>query len=229
MRYYPVFLDVQGKPVVVVGGGHVALQKIGNLVAAGAQVTLVSPTLIPELREFVDDGKVMHIKREYEAGDMDGYFLAFVATDDGAINKVVADEARSRHVWVNAVDDVPNCDFIMPGIVQKGELVVAISTSGLSPAMARKAREGIEEFLTEEDAALLDLAGEVRRELNEKKTEVKGCERCGRGHLDVWNAALDAEVKRLAGAGEREKAKERLLTLLLAPSGQAVGPGSGQA
>jgi precorrin-2 dehydrogenase/sirohydrochlorin ferrochelatase len=225
MRYYPVFLDVQDKPVVVVGGGHVALQKIGNLVESGAQVTLVSPELIPELKQYVDDGKVMHIKREYEDGDMEGYFLAFVATDDGAVNKVVADEARSRRVWVNAVDDVPNCDFIMPGIVQKGDLVVAISTSGLSPAMARKARENIEEFLGEEDAELLDLAGEIRRELNEKKIEVKGCERCGRGHLDVWNAALNAEVKRLVAEGDREKAKERMLTMLLAPSGQAVGQG----
>jgi precorrin-2 dehydrogenase/sirohydrochlorin ferrochelatase len=225
MRYYPVFLDVQDKPVVVVGGGHVALQKIGNLVEAGAQVTLVSPELISELKQYVDDGKVMHIKREYEDGDMEGYFLAFVATDDGAVNKVVADEARSRRVWVNAVDDVPNCDFIMPGIVQKGDLVVAISTSGLSPAMARKARENIEEFLGEEDAELLDLAGEIRRELNEKKIEVKGCERCGRGHLDVWNAALNAEVKRLVAEGDREKAKERMLTMLLAPSGQAVGQG----
>lgn len=229
MRYYPVFLDVQGKPVVVVGGGHVALQKIGNLVEAGAQVTLVSPDLIPELKQYVDDGKVMHIKREYEDGDMEGYFLAFVATDDGAINKVVADEARSRRVWVNAVDDVPNCDFIMPGIVRQGELVIAISTSGLSPAIARKVREDIQEFLGEDDAALLDLAGEVRRELNESGIAVKDCDRCGRSHLDVWNAALDAEVKKLVSQGEREKAKERLLQSLLAPSGQAVGPGSGQA
>lgn len=228
MRYYPVFLDLQGKPVVVVGGGNVALQKIGNLVEAGAQVTLVSPELIPELKQYVDDGKVMHIKREYENGDMDGYFLAFVATDDGAINKVVADEARSRGVWVNAVDDVPNCDFIMPSIVQKGELIIALSTSGKSPAMARKVREDVEAFLGEEDAALLDLAAEVRRELNEQKIEVRDCERCGRSHLDVWNAALDADVKKLAGAGEHDQAKERLLKLLLSPSGQGVTPGSGQ-
>lgn len=225
MRYYPVFLDVQGKPVVVVGGGHVALQKIGNLVESGAQVTLVSPELIPELQQYADEGKVMHIKREYEQGDMEGYFLAFVATDDGKINKVVADEARSRGVWVNAVDDVPNCDFIMPGIVQKGELIIAISTSGLSPAMARKVREDVTEFLGEEDAALLDLAAEVRKELNEKGIQVKDCQHCRRNHLDVWNAALDADVKKLAGEGRHDEAKERLLNLLLAPSGQAVPAG----
>lgn len=225
MRYYPVFLDIQGKPVVVVGGGHVALQKLTNLVDAGAQVTLISPELTPEVQNYVDDGKVMHIKREYEDGDMDGYFLAFVATDDGKINKVVADEARSKGIWVNAVDDVPNCDFIMPGVIRRGELVVAISTSGLSPAMARKVREGLEEFLGEEDAALLDLAADVRKELNEKGIQVKDCDRCGRNHLDVWNVALDAEVKKLAGEGEKEKAKERMMRLLLAPSGQIVEMG----
>lgn len=225
MRYYPVFLDIQGKPVVVVGGGHVALQKLTNLVDAGAQVTLISPELTPEVQNYVDDGKVMHIKREYEDGDMEGYFLAFVATDDGKINKVVADEARSKGIWVNAVDDVPNCDFIMPGVIRRGELVVAISTSGLSPAMARKVREGLEEFLGEEDAALLDLAADVRKELNEKGIQVKDCDRCGRNHLDVWNVALDAEVKKLAGEGEKEKAKERMMRLLLAPSGQIVEMG----
>lgn len=221
MRYYPVFLDVQDKPVVIAGGGHVAHQKLGGLIDAGARVTLISPELSPEVQQFVDDGKVTHINREYQDGDMEGYFLAFVATDDGAINKVVADEARSKRVWINAVDDVPNCDFIMPGVVQQGELVLAISTSGQSPAMARKVREDLEEFLGEDDAELLSLAAEVRHELNGQGVVVKDCDRCARNHLDVWNVALDAEVKKLVGNGHRDKAKERLLKSLLAPSGSA--------
>lgn len=221
MRYYPVFLDVQDKPVAVVGGGHVAHQKLGGLIDAGARVTLISPELSPEVQQFVDDGKVTHVNREYQDGDMEGYFLAFVATDDGAINKAVADEARSKRVWINAVDDVPNCDFIMPGVVEKGDLVLAISTSGLSPAMARKVREDVEEFFGDEDAELLSLAAEVRRELSGRGVAVKGCDRCDRNHLDVWNAALDAEVKKLVGNGHRDKAKERLLKSLLAPSGSA--------
>ncbi|MCH8815548.1 MAG: bifunctional precorrin-2 dehydrogenase/sirohydrochlorin ferrochelatase [Chloroflexi bacterium] len=219
MRYYPVFLDVQDKPVVIAGGGHVAHQKLGGLIDAGARVTLISPELSAEVQQFVDDGKVTHINREYQDGDMEGYFLAFVATDDGAINKVVADEARSKRVWINAVDDVPNCDFIMPAVVRQGELVLAISTSGESPAMARKVREDIEEFLGEDDAELLSLAAEVRRELQDQGVVVKDCDRCDRNHLDVWNAALDAEVKTLVGDGHRDQAKERLLKSLFAPSG----------
>jgi precorrin-2 dehydrogenase/sirohydrochlorin ferrochelatase len=221
MRYYPVFLDVRDKPVVVVGGGHVAHQKLGGLIDSGARVTLISPELSPEVQQFVDDGKVTHISRGYQDGDMDGHFLAFVATDDGEINKVVADEARSKRVWINAVDDVPNCDFIMPALVRQGELVLAISTSGESPAMARKVRENIEEFLGEDDAELLSLAAEVRRELNDQGVAVKDCDRCDRNHLDVWNAALDSEVKTLVGDGRRDQAKERLLKSLLAPAGSA--------
>ena len=222
MRYYPVFLDIADKPVVVIGGGNVALQKVEGLVDAAAQVTVVSPELNEEIQKLRDDGKIMHIKRPYQRGDLEGYDLAFVATDDYEENRRVWQEGRERRIWVNAVDDIPNCDFIMPGIVRKGDLVVAISTSGTSPAMARKAREDIEEFLTEEDAALLDLAAEIRREFKEQGVAVQGCERCGRTNTDVWNAALDGIVKKLLKEGDREGAKERVLNLLMAPSGEAA-------
>lgn len=220
MRYYPVFLDIAEKPVVVIGGGNVALQKVEGLAEAGARVTVVSPELHPRLREVVNAGGVKHIEREYQPGDLEGFQLAFVATDDRSANATVWREGRERGIWVNAVDDIPNCDFIMPGIVRRGDLVLAISTTGASPAMARKVREDLEAFLKDEDALLLDLAGEVRRELREQDITVRACDRCGRGPTDVWNAALDADVKRLLAEGQREKAKQRLLKLLLAPSGQ---------
>jgi precorrin-2 dehydrogenase / sirohydrochlorin ferrochelatase len=223
MRYYPVFLDVAGKPVVVVGGGNVAWQKVEGLVDAGAEVTVISPDLLPEIQQLVNEGRVKYIAREYKDGDMDGYFLAFVATDDRSENSVVAKEAREKRIWINAVDDIPNCDFIMPGIIRRGELILAISTSGTSPAMARKVREDLEAFLTEEDAMVLDLAAEVRRELAEQGVAVKGCDRCDRNNNDVWNAALDAEVKKLVAEGQRPAAKERLIKSLLAPSGQYSG------
>lgn len=227
MRYYPVFLDMQNKPAVVIGGGNVAVQKIDGLLDAGAQITVVSPELNERLGKLRDEGKIMHIKREYEPGDIEGYELVFVATDNYEENRRVWQEGRERHIWVNAVDDPPNCDFIMPGIVRKGELIVAISTSGTSPAMARKVREDIEEFLTEEDAALLDLAAEVRRELREQNVAVKACDHCVRNSNDVWNAALDGEVKKMLKEGDRPGAKSRILNLLLAPTdkgGTLKGP-----
>jgi len=220
MRYYPVFLDLADKPVVVIGGGNIAHQKMENLLAAGAKVTVISPELNEEMTALRDAGKYMHLARTYEPGDIDGYELVFVATDDHDENRRVWKEGRERHIWVNAVDDIPNCDFIMPGIVKQGELILAISTSGTSPAMARKVREDIQAFLTEDDSALLDLAAAVRRELREQGITVKGCDHCQRNNNDVWNAALDGEVKKFLHDGKREEAKARILNLLLSPSGQ---------
>jgi siroheme synthase-like protein len=217
MRYYPVFLDIAGKPVVVIGGGAIALQKVEGLVDAGAAVTVVSPELSDEMAALREAAKFMYVKRAYEPGDLEGYELAFVATDNYEENKRVWQEGRERHIWVNAVDDIPNCDFIMPGIVKKGELILAISTSGTSPAMARKVREDLETFLTEEDAELLDLAAEVRREFRADGLTVQPCRHCVRNGNDVWNAALDGEVKKALKAGDRQTAKNRLLNLLISP------------
>lgn len=221
MRYYPVFLDIAGKPAVVIGGGNIAAQKVVGLLQAGADVTVISPELSPELQQLVTGGRVTHVARAYEKGDVQGFALAFVATADRSVNAEVTAEARERRVLVNAVDDPPNCDFIMPSVVRKGDIIVAISTSGGSPAMARKLREQMEEFFSEEDAELLALASEVRKELREKGTEVAACQRCGRSPNDLWNAALDASIKRLLGEGKRGEAKELLVGRLLAPSGRS--------
>ena len=212
MRYYPVFLDIIGKPVVIIGGGQVALRKVEGLLDVGAQVTVVSPELHPELRRLADEGRLHYEQREYRPGDLEGSALAFVASDERLVNAAVAREGRERGVWVNAVDDPPSCDFVMPSIVNRGDFIVAISTSGGSPAMARKLREEMEAFLTEDYALLLELAAEVRLELREKGVQVDP---------EVWNAALDGELRRLLADGRRVKAKDRLVNSLLQPASEA--------
>lgn len=211
MRYYPVLLDIAGKPVVVIGGGEVALRKVEGLLDAGAVVTVVSPQLHADLARLADERRVSWLQREYRPGDLEGYKLAFVGTDDRSINATVTREGRERDVWVNAVDDPQNCDFIMPGIVRRGDLIVAVSTSGGSPAMARKMREELEAFLTEDYALLLELAAEVRGELRERGLLVDA---------EVWNASLTGEVRKLLADGRRSEAKDRLLRSLLQPAGE---------
>ena len=208
MRYYPVFLDIAGKPVIVIGGGNIAHVKVVGLLKAGAEVTVVSPELNAEMAALSAEGRFRHLRRDYEPGDLEGYTLAFVATDDRSVNSTVADEGKARKVWVNAVDDPPYCDFIMPGIAQKGDLIIAISTSGRSPAMARKMREEIEDFLTDDWAAMLELAAEVRAELREQGKLIDA---------DVWNRALDPDLKNLLAKGKQAEAKERLLRSLSEP------------
>ncbi len=209
MRYYPVFLDVAAKPVVVIGGGEVALRKVEGLLDAGAQITVISPDLHPDLAGLVASGRVRCHARGYQPGDLQGYLLAFVGTDDRSLNAAVAREGKERGVWVNAVDDPANCDFIMPGVVRRGDIILAVSTSGGSPAMARKLREELEVFLTQDYVLLLELAAEVRGELRQDGVQVGP---------EVWNAALDSELKGLLARGRRAEAKDRLLRSLLQPA-----------
>lgn len=205
-QYFPVFLDLVGKPVALVGGGEVALRKLLGLLAAGARVTVISPTLTSEMQALLAEKKFEHIGRRYRKGDLTGYFLAFVATDDGALNAAVARDGIEIGVLVNASDDPANCDFIIPSVINRGDLTVAISTGGASPAAARLIREELEEFLTEEHALLLEVAAEVRGELRERDVVVDA---------EIWNRALQGDVRVLLAAGRREEAKRKLLQALL--------------
>jgi len=209
MRYYPIFLDLRDRPVVVIGGGDVARRKVEGLLDAGATVTVVSPYLHPNLVALHGQGRIIHIPRHYQPGDLKGYALAFVATDDPSVNASVAAEGRDSSVWVNAVDDPPNCDFIMPSIIHRGELTVAISSGGASPAATRKIREELEEFLGAEYPLLLEVASEVRAELRQRGVS---------SDPETWNHALGGEFRLLLRDGKRDEAKEILLQTLLEPA-----------
>ncbi|HXG35862.1 MAG TPA: bifunctional precorrin-2 dehydrogenase/sirohydrochlorin ferrochelatase [Dehalococcoidia bacterium] len=205
-RYYPVFLDIAGKPVLVVGGGKVALGKVEGLLQAGAQVTLISPQLYPNFQSLLELKRLAWIDRAYSRGDVDGYFLVIIATDQRELNAAIVQECREKGVLTNAVDDPANCDFVMPSVIRRGSLTVAISTGGESPAAARRIREELETFLTDDYAALLDLASEVRQELRARNLAVKP---------EAWNKALDADLRSLLAVGQREEAKRRLTDLLV--------------
>jgi len=227
MIYYPIFLDVQGKPVLLVGGGHVALEKIGKLVEHGADVTIVAPALIPEVRAFVDAGQARWEERPYREGDTEGAFLVMVATDNGEVNRHVAAEARERKILVNAADDAANCDFILPALVRRGEIAVASSTGGTSPAMARWLRERLEEFMSDDVVGLAALLAEVRREV---RAGDRACaSRCTRAETpppllcrecpnripaDRWQDAIDGELMALINLGDMDGAKAHLLASL---------------
>jgi precorrin-2 dehydrogenase/sirohydrochlorin ferrochelatase len=187
----------------------VAQTKVEGLLAVDAKVTVVSPTLTDRLAELREQSLIQHEEREYAPGDLEGYMLAFVGTDDRSVNATVNAEGRARGIWVNAVDDPPNCDFIMPAIVRRGDITVAISTGGASPALARKLREELEDYFTDEYVSLLELVAEIRRELRERNESVPA---------EAWNAALTPDLRDLIAVGKRQEAKERLLAGLLAPS-----------
>jgi siroheme synthase-like protein len=220
--YYPAFLALEGRPCLVVGGGKVAEGKVRGLLAAGARLTVVSPALKPAVQELANSGVIRHLPRNYEAGDIRGMTLVMVATDDGAVNAQVASDCRKCGIWVNAADDPPNCDFILPSVIRKGRVTIATSTSGASPALARRLREELEVFLTDDLSELADLLAEVRGELQRLCVSVDS---------ERWQAAIDANLRALLAQGRLEEARCRLLSRLgVADALQAratPGPGNG--
>ena len=147
MEYFPAFLDLDGKPVLVVGGGEVAARKARLLLAASAAVTVVAPELGPTMQAFADAGKLEHRGDRYQPGDLDGAWLVVSATGDPAVETQVYDDATARRIFCNAVDQQDNCSYITPAIVDRSPVVVAISTAGSAPVLARRIRARIEALL----------------------------------------------------------------------------------
>ncbi|MBF0542381.1 MAG: bifunctional precorrin-2 dehydrogenase/sirohydrochlorin ferrochelatase [Nitrospirae bacterium] len=144
MIYYPVYLDLRNRRCVLVGGGTVGYRKALKLIEAGADLTIISPELTPELTSLAQDNKFTYINRPYQSGDLDGAFIAITATSDIELNSKVFRDARCP---INVVDMPEYCSFIVPSTIQRGYLNIAVSTSGVSPALARTIRIQIEEFI----------------------------------------------------------------------------------
>ena len=202
-RYYPIFLDLVDRPVIVIGGGKVACEKVAGLQRAGARITIVSPELAPELVLMRDEGELTHIARAWQPSDLDdAWAVVMVATDDGAVNREVTCAARVRRIWVNAADDPANCDFILPAVVRKGAITLAASTSGSSPALARRLREELEAYLTDDMPALADLLAEVRTELRRLNVRIDA---------DRWQEAIDGQLRVLLAQRRYGQAKAYLI------------------
>ena len=150
---------------MVVGGGHVAARKVEGLLAAEAQVKVISPALVPEIQALVDTGTITYIQRSYQDGDLEDAFLVIAATDDVAVNQAVWAEAKTHGCLINVADDPEHSTFILPAILQRGEMSVAVSTGGGSPALARRLREQLEDIIVPEYGMLTELLAELRSEL----------------------------------------------------------------
>ena len=157
-----MFLKLEGRACLVVGAGAIAAPKIASLLRAGGTVTVVAPCANAVITAQARAGEVLWHEREFAPGDLDGMFLAIAATDLQRVNHAVAEEARARGVLVNSVDDPPDCDFFYPSVVRRGDLQIAVSTAGKSPALAQRLREEIEALLPEDSGAWLDRLGETR-------------------------------------------------------------------
>ncbi|MGH2942896.1 MAG: precorrin-2 dehydrogenase/sirohydrochlorin ferrochelatase family protein [Solirubrobacteraceae bacterium] len=160
--FYIACLKLAGRRCLVVGGGDVGLEKVEGLLACDADVTLVAPDAVQELQALAAEGSIAWERRAYEAGDLEGTFLAIACTDDTEINIRVFDDAERRAMLVNIVDVPPLCNFILPAIVRTGPLAIAISTAGASPALAKRMKREVGELFGEEYARMAILLNDAR-------------------------------------------------------------------
>ena len=201
--YYPVFLNLDGRKCVVIGGGNVALRKVESLLENNAEVSVISPELCPGLAQMAAAGKINVQQRKYQRGDLDGAFVVIAATNDNITNGQIAAEAREQSILLNVVDDIEKSNFIAPATVRLGEVTIGVSTSGRSPALARKIRTMLEQDFGEEYATLALVVNEVRTELKEDNIVVSA---------EAWQKALNmALLTVLLRNGKNDKAKSVLL------------------
>jgi precorrin-2 dehydrogenase len=205
---YAAMLCLNGRRCLVVGGGTVASRKVERLLDAEAEVQVVAPRLSAELSERAARGQIGWSARDYRVGDLDGATLVFAATSCPEVNRAVAAEARSLGIPVNVADDPAGSTFQVPAQLERGDLTLAISTGGRSPAYARRLREELERFLSPERLALFDLYAELRSDL------APGTRPPGR----AW-AAADEQVLELLRAGCRAEAFALLRGQVLAAEG----------
>ena len=204
--YYPIFLNLSGKNCVVAGGGQVALRKVTTLLQYGADITVISPRLCKGLGELDCAGKIKVRRRSYQAGDLQGAYIAIIATGNRSVNRQASLEAGLNKIPVNVVDDAGLSDFIVPSIVRRGSVSIAISTAGKSPALARKLRSKLEGELADEYADLALLIEGVRREAKKLKLKISS---------KRWQEAIDLDhMLLLLKQGDCEKARAILLERL---------------
>ena len=189
MKLYPIRINIEGRPIAMIGGGNVALRKTRDLLETGANVTVIAPEIHDGFNDLVNEygDRVALVKREYISGSLENYSLVFSATNSAEVNNSVYTEAHTKNVFINAVDDPPNCSFFIPSFTRKGDLILSLSTSGSSPAYAARLRRALEEQVPGNIEEILTVLAELRENLKKDKSF---------GHMDTKKRG--ALLKRIA-------------------------------
>jgi len=200
MDYLPIFVALHNRPVLVVGGDAVAERKISLLLRSGAQVHVVAPELSEPLQDLQQQGRIHWRAREFSDSDLEGMWLVYSTSDDAVLRRRVAEQAEARGVWVNSVDDQAHCSFIMPAIVERSPVVVAISTGGRSPVLARRLRTAVERLLPQATAQLARFIGTLRERITSELADFSQ-----RRRFHEW--LVDGPVAQAIAAGQPEQAQ----------------------
>lgn len=209
MRYYPVYLDIQDRSCLVVGGGQVGTRKVNTLLACGARVTVISPQVTETLANLADLGLITWKPRAYRSTDQQDTFLVIGATDDEALNQRIHEDAEKAGRLCNIADQPRRCNFVLPSIVSQGDLTIAISTAGKSPAFARFMRRQMQTQFGPEYGRFLDLMGAVRQRLLAQAHAPEA-------HKPIFERLIGQGLLELIRQEDREKI-DALLTQVIGP------------
>lgn len=197
MRYYPIHLDIKNRNCLVVGGGAVGTRKAITLLNCGANVTVVSPEATEQLLELEQTDSIILKKRAYRSTDLDGMFLVIGATNNDTLNRQISNDAERQNTLCNIADRPEECNFILPSIVHRGDLVITVSTSGKSPALAKKLRESLENQFGEEYDHFLKLMGAIRKKLLRQSRHPEA-------HKHLFNHLIDNGLLEMIRAGRKQ-------------------------
>lgn len=162
--YYPIYIDIEERDVVIIGGGNVCARKAETMMKYGARVTIVSPEFTDEIEEWAREGKLSIKRKTYDESDVEGANIVIASTDDQRVNEQIAADCRKRRIPINVVDVTPLCEFIVPAIIQSGSIQIAVSTGGKSPALGRTLKEDLQRLVGPEYAEVNDLLGTLRED-----------------------------------------------------------------
>jgi precorrin-2 dehydrogenase/sirohydrochlorin ferrochelatase len=207
MKYYPIYLDLRDRPCLIVGGGQVAERKTLSLLEAGANVTVISPSLTQKLQALSQSGKIISMPKTFDDKDVTGALLVIAATDSREVNTSIGRLCKKRNILVNVVTPPDESSFIVPSVVERGELLIAVSTSGMSPALSKKIRQELEERYGPEYEVFLGKMSMLRARLMD---EVKddGVRR------EILQALADSDVISLLKEGKFHDADQRLAEIV---------------
>lgn len=206
VKYYPIYLNIKEKHCVVIGGGSVAERKVNSLLDAGAKVTVISPEITHALEDLRSERRITVVSRPYHEGDLEGALIAYAATDNEDINKEISKEAKSKGVLLNIVDEPKRCDFIVPSVVERGRLSIAVSTGGASPALAKELRAELEERYGEEYATFLEIMAAIRQKLLTKERESDK-------NRKIFNKLASSSIPEMIKKGEWQEVDRTIISL----------------
>ncbi|MDQ3283214.1 MAG: bifunctional precorrin-2 dehydrogenase/sirohydrochlorin ferrochelatase [Acidobacteriota bacterium] len=203
--YYPIYIDIEDREVIIIGGGNVCARKAETMMKYGARVTVVSPEFTDEIEGWASEGCLRLRRKTYDHSDLQGAKMVIASTDDTSVNEQIAHDCRARNIPVNVVDVTPLCEFIIPAIVESGAIQIAVSTGGKSPAVARTLKEDLQKMIGSEYAELNEVLGSLR----------DGAKASANLPTDVdrkrfFDGIIAAGVLELMRSGRRAEAYERI-------------------